>query len=209
MQDNTPDIIYISPSSYPQDKIEKDLEYLKDTDLNVYVHKNEESPFFNSFEWIIPSAFGVYILKPYFDSILSEAGKNHYDLFKKFISQYLKKGKEFNFSLIAAKESSKKLSKTYNNSLTVALEIQAKNNRVIKVLFDNSLSLEEWQGASNKIIDLFVDHYKKSPEDLLTKAINKFENKPHRKLYIIVNKSFQDIEIKDDNDLVEIYKNEK
>jgi hypothetical protein len=206
MQDQIPHIVYISPEFYSKGEIEKDLEVLKGTDLNIYVQQNENNPLFNAFEWIIPSAFGVYILKPYFDSILSEVGKDHYELLKKFISQYLKKGKKFNFSLIAAKESSKKLSKTYNNSLTVALEIQAKNNRVIKILFDNSLSIEEWQEASSKIMDLFVEHYRKSPEDVLTKAMNRFEDKPHRKLYIIINKRFQNIEIKDDNDLVEIYK---
>jgi hypothetical protein len=97
MQDKIPHLVYIFPNFYPQNEIEKELNDFENTDVNIFIRKNAEGPISNAFEWIIPSAFGVYILKPYFDSFLTEAGKDHYELLKKFISEYLKREKNLIF----------------------------------------------------------------------------------------------------------------
>ncbi|MCZ2223308.1 MAG: hypothetical protein LC122_06725, partial [Chitinophagales bacterium] len=163
---------------------------------------------FNAFEWVIPTAFGVLILKPYFEGFLSEAGKDHYVLLKKFIGDFLEKGKEYNFSVIAAKQSSEKLSQKYNKSFSVSIEMQTKNDRTIKVLYDNSISVEEWKNASEEILNIFDDHYKNYPNDELTSKIKQFDNKPHRKLYITVDKFPQKYILKDDTEMMIEFKNQ-
>jgi hypothetical protein len=208
MTNEIPDLVYIYPSFYPEDNVAKEIEAIKHPDLNIVTHKNEEGSMFNAFEWIIPTAFGVYILKPYFEGFLSEAGKDHYVLLKKFIDSFLEKGKEFNFSIMAASKSTEKLSKKYNNSFSVSVELQTKNNRIVKLLFSNSLTVEEWKEANSKILDAFEDHYKNYPNDNLTSLIKKFDDKPHRKLYIIVDKNPKDISIKDDNDMISEFRND-
>lgn len=40
-----------------------------------------------SLDWLIPSALGVYILKPYFEAFLKEAGKDHYLALKTAIAE--------------------------------------------------------------------------------------------------------------------------
>jgi hypothetical protein len=46
--------------------------------------KNEA---YASLDWFIPSALGVYILKPYFEAFLKEAGKDHYLALKTAIAE--------------------------------------------------------------------------------------------------------------------------
>jgi len=40
-----------------------------------------------SLDWFIPSALGVYIMKPYFEAFLKEAGKDHYLALKTAITE--------------------------------------------------------------------------------------------------------------------------
>gem|GEM_PF-1120526 len=209
MQNEIPDIVYIFPSFFPEEIINNELEIIQNSNLKIRTHKSEENSIYNAFEWIIPTAFGVYILKPYFEGFLSEAGKDHYTLLKKFVNNFLEKGKEYNFSVIAAKESPDKLSKNYNKSFTISLEIQTKNNRVIKVLFDNSLSIEEWKKSSDEILNIFQEHYENFPNDKLTTMIQNFDDKPHRKLYITVDKIPQNYLLRDDTGMMLEFKNIK
>jgi len=202
MNKDIPALIYRFPSFYSEDKVAEEMEAIKHPSLNIITHKNQEGSMFNAFEWIIPTVFGVCILKPYFEGFLTEAGKDHYVLLKNFIGSFLEKGKEFNFSVMASSKSTEKLSKKYNNSFSVSVELQTKNDRVVKLLFSNSLTIEEWKEANSKILDAFDDHYKNYPNDNLTSLIKKFDDKPHRKLYITIDKKQKELVLKDDNDLV-------
>ena len=207
MQKEIPDLVYIFPSSYSEAVVAEEISEIEHPQLLITTHKNQEGSIFNALEWYIPTAFGVYILKPYFEGFLSEAGKDHYVLLKRFINRFLEKGKEFNFSVIASSKSPEKLSKKYNKSFTVSVELQTKNNKVVKVLFDNSLTIEEWKSANERVLDIFENHYKDYPNDKLTVLIAKFDNKPHRKLYITIDKNPKDILIRDDNDMMLEFKN--
>lgn len=207
MQKEIPDLVYIFPSSYSEAVVAEEISEIEHPQLLIATHKNKEGSIFNALEWYIPTAFGVYILKPYFEGFLSEAGKDHYVLLKRFINRFLEKGKEFNFSVIASSQSTEKLSKKYNKSFTVAVELQTKNNKVVKVLFDNSLTIDEWKSANERVLDIFENHYKDYPNDKLTALISKFDNKPHRKLYITADKDPKDILIRDDNDMMLEFKN--
>lgn len=207
MKNEIPDLVYVYPSFYSENEVANETSIIKHPKLKIITHKSEEFSAFNSFEWIIPTAFGVYILKPYFEGFLSEAGKDHYVLLKNFIGSFLEKGKEFNFSVMASSKSTEKLSKKYNNSFSVSVELQTKNNRVVKLLFENSLTIEEWKEANAKILDAFEDHYKNYPHDNLTSLIKKFDNKPQRKLYITIDKKQKNLSLKDDNDLILEFKN--
>lgn len=42
---------------------------------------------FAGLEWFLPTAIIVYIAKPYFESFLTEAGRDHYQLLKKALSK--------------------------------------------------------------------------------------------------------------------------
>jgi hypothetical protein len=89
------------------------------------------------------------------------------------------------------------------------LEIQTKNNRVIKVLFDNSLSIEDWKKSSDEILNIFQEHYENFPNDKLTTMIQNFDDKPQRKLYITVDKIPQNYLVRDDTGMMLEFKNIK
>ena len=55
--------------------IEDKIRGFNSSHLNLKVQKVEKDAWI-AFEWVVPTAFGVYILKPYFDSFLKEAGKD-------------------------------------------------------------------------------------------------------------------------------------
>tara|TARA_B100001063_G_scaffold238043_1_gene259769 strand:+ start:547 stop:1173 length:627 start_codon:yes stop_codon:yes gene_type:complete len=59
---------------------------LKSSNFIVSEKELRNTPY-ASLDWLIPTAFGLYILKPYFDEFLKEAGKDHYKILKSAISE--------------------------------------------------------------------------------------------------------------------------
>ena len=56
-------------------------------------------------EWAIPTAVVVYLIKPYFETLLKEAAKDHYPILKKAIANLAFRSKnEINMSIIASNE---------------------------------------------------------------------------------------------------------
>ena len=157
---------------------------------------------YNGFEWIIPTAFGAYILKPYFDAFLSEAGKDHYDILKKSLKTLIKKGKQFETKVVASDQSPDKLSNSYTQSLTVSIEFQTIDNRHIKLLFDNNLSLQDWNKGLENFIQLISENYESYPNDKLTERIKELNTKENRIIYVLINPVTRELELFDDMKLL-------
>jgi hypothetical protein len=196
-----PDIVLIYPIEFPDKLITEEMEAFKVGNLNIAIQKVENGPY-NSFEWIVPTAFGVYILKPYFDSFLSEAGKDHYLLLKKGLKKIAEKGKQISIKLITASQSTQKLSGTYNQSLVLSIMIQTKNNRRIKLLFDNDLEKEDWDNAIDEILDFVIENYEEYPNDKLNKLINIVNDDERNTIYAKINQQSKLIEFFDDKSLI-------
>lgn len=146
-----PALVFIYPETFAEEQINEDLADVQTDGLDLRVLK-KDSGAFASFEWVIPTAFGAYILKPYFDAFLSEAGKDHYNFLKKTLNKFIEKGKQYKSPLIAASQSTDKLSKTYNQSFVVSLEFQTVNNRHLKMLFEESLEISDWQNGLDQML---------------------------------------------------------
>jgi len=76
-----PDIILTYPTGFPEELIIQEIKEIHADKLDLKILKKDNTNFM-AFEWIIPTMFIVYILKPYFNSFLSEAGKDHYNILK-------------------------------------------------------------------------------------------------------------------------------
>lgn len=200
-----PDIVLIYPTKFPKELIEKEISNFHSDKLDLKIIKEDYGNFM-AFEWVIPTAFGVYILKPYFDSFLSEAGKDHYHILKKGLKNIIEKGKLIKASLIAAPESTEKLSKKYNQSLVISLIIQTKNNRQIKLLFDNDLEKSDWDNAIDELLDFVIENYESFPRDKLTKSIDGKSDKEYEIICAIINPDTKKIEFQDDIELIKKYK---
>lgn len=145
-------------------------------------------------------------MKPYFDAFLSEAGKDHYNLLKKSLKKLVEKGKVYKTISVASSTSPDKLSKKYNQSLTVSIEFQTIDNGHLKLLFDNELSIEDWNNAIEQFSNLISENYEKFPNDYLTKEILKLNTKQHRIIYVVINPETKTLELKDDLKMLESYK---
>ena len=198
MNSETPDIIFIYPDTYSDEKISEETIELFCSGLNIKIQK-EENKVFSALEWIIPTAFGVYILKPFFDAFLSEAGKDFYVILKKSLKKVVEKGKQYNYVLITASQSTKKLSGNYNQSITVSLNIETKNKRHIKLLFDNDLQKEDWDNAIDQMLDYIIENYENSPNDSLTQKISSINDNERKTIYGKINPKTKLVEFFDDN----------
>ena len=201
-----PHIVLIYPSNFPDELISEETIELNSSGLNVEVQKVENEPY-NALEWILPTAFGVYILKPFSDAFLSEAGKDFYILLKKALKKVAEKGKQFNYKLITARESTQKLSGNYNQSVAVSINIQTKNNRRVKLLFDNDLEKEDWDNAIDQLLEYVIENYENCPNDSLTKKINSINETEHKTIYGKINPETKIVEFFDDNMMFSEFKN--
>lgn len=206
MNNKIPDIILIYPSTFSDEKISEETSELFSSGLNLKIQK-EENKAFSAFEWIIPTAFGMYILKPFFDAFLSEAGKDFYLILKKNLKKFVEKGKQYNYRLITASQSTNKLSADYNQSITISLVIETKNKRHIKLLFNNDLEKEDWDYAIDQILDYVIDNYENYPEDKLSKRIYSINDNEKKVIYGQINPDSKLVEFFDDNMLFSKYKN--
>lgn len=205
MNENIPDIVLIYPSNFPDEEIAKEVTEFYSEKLNLKIQKNENEPF-SAFEWILPTAFGVCILKPYFDSFLSEMGKDHYLILKNGLKKVLENGKKYKISLITATKSTEKLSNSYNQSLVISIIIQIKNNRQIKLLFDDNLSKDDWENAIEQLLVFVLENYEKYPNDKLSKRIEKLNIEERKMIYSKINPETKLIEFFDDNAMVYEFK---
>ena len=56
--------------------------------------------------------------------------------------------------------------------MLVPIELQTKNNRHIKLLFDNELDKTDWEDAIDQLLDLVIENYESYPNDKLSERIN-------------------------------------
>lgn len=182
----TPDI-YIEISDYFSDdyidSVDKDLR-IDNLDLVVQATK-KETPFAAQ-EWIIPSLIGVYVLKSYFDGFLKEAGKHHFLLLKNWLITNTEILKPITTQTVVAVGGENKIDPSNTQSKTFSIHSIILDGVTLKFLFDDNLSIEQWQTSSISALILLEDYFENKPnnqlEIMLTNA------KPQRQmLFAVIN----------------------
>jgi len=202
---NTPDIVLQYPTEFPEELIEKELLSIYEHKLNLKYFKEEPKKFM-AFEWVMPTLFGIYILKPYFSAFLTEAGKDHYQILKNGLKKIIEKGKIITAKTIAASNSTEKLSKKYNQSLVISLTIQTKSNKQIKLLFNNDLDKSDWDTAIDELLDFVIENYESFPEDKLSQSLNRINTRDTETIYGMMNSDTKKLEFYNDEDLIKKFK---
>ena len=197
-----PDIGIIYPDYFPEDFGEIVTSDIANEKLNLYI-KREEPRIWNSVEWAIPGLIAAYILKPYFESFLKEAGKDHYQLLKKCLNKLLKLNKDAPVETVVSDLSPKKVDKNNTQSKAISVHIELKDNRKIKLLFDNQLDIEDWTNAMERILDKVLNHYEAYPEDELTLELEPLEKDPRFQIFGKIDAETKEWEFLDLNRLVE------
>lgn len=205
MENKIPDILLVYPSEFIDELIEKEIALFNHKNIDIKVLKSDNKTFM-ALEWIIPTGFIVYILKPYFTAFLSEAGKDHYQILKKGLKKLIEKAKYIKAGFIASKYSTQKISKSYSQSVVISIIFQTRDNKPIKLLFDNKLELSEWENSIDEVLELLVENYNSYPEDRLTKMTQNLNYKAGKEIYAIINPESKKIELLDDNEMFKKYK---
>lgn len=195
--------LYLSyPEKYPEELIASEISEFYNEKLKIILEKNDYGAF-NGVEWYMPTILVAIVLQPYFNGFMSEMGKDHYVKLKTGLKKIISFGKRTNYISVASKHSPDKLSKTYNQSLAVSLTFETKNNKKIKLLFDNTIEKSDWDNAIDQIFDLIIENYEKFPNDKLTNRISDLESDERKSLYAIINSNTKQIEIFDEKGMLD------
>lgn len=174
------------PDKLPKHITDDLLVDIKDTGVNIQVTPQEPQMYASSVEWAVPGMIAAYILKPYFESFLGEAGKSHYEVVSKWLHKVLAIGRSLIAKRVSASSSPDKKIDS-KQSAGVSVYLQTKNNIRIKLLFDEQLSLEEWQKAMDDMLDIILMHYQGNGSDVLTQALVE-QNVIRGVVYALINR---------------------
>jgi len=191
-----PHIGIIYPNYFPEDFGEVVTSDFKHEKLNLYLER-EEPKIWSSVEWAIPGIIATYILKPYFEAFLKEAGKDHYNLLKKGLNKLLKLNKNAPVETLTSSMSTKKVDKENTQSKAISIHIEIKDGRKLKLLFDNELEVEDWTNGLENILDRVQNHYLEFPNDELTLKLEPLEKDPRFQIFAIMNKETKEWEFLD------------
>ncbi len=150
-------VVFVYSDIIPENIINKIVEENND-DININIEKRISGPY-ACIEVLIPTAFILFILKPYTESFLSEMGKDHYEIIAKLIKntakKFIGKDKIVPIKVITSTDSPKKTGK-YSIAFSVMLKISEKYR--IKFLFEESLSINEIEEYSNRIVQFITNN---------------------------------------------------
>lgn len=191
-----PHLGIIFPNYFPENFGEVVTSDFKHEKLNIHIER-EEPKVWSSLEWAIPGLVAVFILKSYFDGFLKEAGKDHYHLLKKGLIKTLKLNKDAKVETLISGESINKLDKENTQSKAISIHIEIKDNRKIRLLFDNEMEIEEWTNGLENFLDRVQNHYIDFPNDELTLKLESFENNYNSEIFAVLNKETKDWEFFD------------
>ena len=194
------------PESMPDFASDKIVSGLQATGLNIKVLKRPELGAMNALEWIIPTAIAIYIFKSYFDGFLKEAGKDHYTILKTWLKKFADNGRLIKVHTIYATQSSSKRPNNNTQSKSVSLLLQTKNGKIIKLLFDNDLTKEDWDNAIDQLLNFAIENYEKYPNDNLTKELERLDPDTRQKIYAIIDKDTKKLLFYGDRDLIHLHR---
>lgn len=163
----TPDI-YISISDFFSDEyIESVNKDLRTDNLGLVVETTKRGAGFASPEWVIPSLIGVYILKSYFDGFLKEAGKHHFSLLKNWLTTNTEILKPITTKTVSSEGSTNKIDPNNTQSKTFSIHTIILDGVTLKFLFDDNLSIEQWQTSSISALNLLADYFENKNDNEL------------------------------------------
>ncbi|MBO6561109.1 MAG: hypothetical protein JJ959_11250 [Nisaea sp.] len=119
-----------------------------------------------SLEWAMPTLLVVYILKPYFNAFLTEAGSDHYRILKNALSQLLRHlfGKR-------PETRPKKRSRIFS------IQTYTQDQRSLKFIFPEGLCHQDYDTSLDTLLQLLQSHHSNGKTDQLSKLIDSTADK--------------------------------
>ena len=122
-------------------------------------------------EWLAFPAIAVFLLKPYFDSFLKEAGKDHYHGLKKALKglwgQLFSKDRKFQATIVTA-SGVKKL----EYSMLFAIYAAVDDGKLVKLLIPEECSEEEYSAIIEVFLNFVESCHSEKSENKITINLN-------------------------------------
>jgi hypothetical protein len=153
-------------------------------------------------EWALPTVVVAYLLKPFFEVFLQEAGKDLYLLTKSNLKKFIVTNRELKTKLISARQSTEKLSKRYDQSLTVSLKANLHPNLRVTILISENINDKEIDNMLEGMFEVLAYLYaecKKHDDNSQTRYQND--------LFLISNNLIKQWELLDRRQMGERYRN--
>jgi len=142
------------------DVILSDFEKSISSEGLLFKSKCREPEIFMSMEWAVPSIIVAYLSKPYFESFLKEAGKDHYQLVKKgFICLF--------GHIFGEKPETREVCRSQLFSIVTKLH----DDRTAKFVFPEGVNTREYEKSLDSLYELVSSHYNSYPNDELSHLI--------------------------------------
>ena len=114
-------------------------------------------------EWLSVPAIAVFLLRPYFDSFMKEAGKDHYHVLKRGLKalwgKLFSKDRKFRVAIVTASGV-----KELEYSMAFAVYAEFDDGKLVKLLIAEDCSEEEYFASIEEFLDL-VESYHSGESD--------------------------------------------
>jgi hypothetical protein len=175
------------------------------TDDMVIKGVRTETELWAANEWIIPTTFIVAVTNLFFKSFFEEASKDVYKMLKSRLKKYIIKRRELKTQLIAATASSDKLSKNYDQSLSISLKARLHTRLLVNVMISEKVEdgeVDEMLEGMFQVLELlYQDCQQQAPEENIDN-----ESRPNE-VYLLANPETGQWDILTLKQMSERYKN--
>jgi len=188
-----PDIGIIYNEHLPSDLFDEFKRSLAQEGLNLDVQSRPDTGPFACAEWFIPTVIMAFIAKSYFDGFLKEAGKDHYGILKKKLSETTQKAMEIPRIEPTIFATEGKVSGNNPYSLAFSIYAEANDKSTFKLLLPKPSEANNYSEIVQVFLE-FLNDYHSGVKSLESIGFSPNEKIPANHIFVHMNQSTKKIE---------------
>jgi hypothetical protein len=153
-------------------------------------------------EWTIPTQIIIYLAGAFITSFLAESGKDAYKGVRNALKKFIINNHAIKTKLITASDSSDKLSKSYDQSLSISMRVKLHQRIALTVLFPGSMPKEE----ADTMLDGLFDSLRSMKKDLSAENDQNLQG-PQIQLFLIADPDKKSWMMLDHKQMMDKYRN--
>lgn len=178
---------------------------LSTPELKIKGIRHESDRLFAAFEWTIPTTFIVMVSGLFFKAFMDEAGKDAYQMLKSRLKAYILKRREIKTTLVAASQSTNKLSRTYDQSMSVSMKARLHSRLMVNVMISENVEGQDADDMLEGVFEVLQMLYNQCQEAAPEEQIKK--NVRPEEIYLVANAETKLWEILSPKEMTERYRN--
>jgi len=189
------------PLNYPKSLLES-LEYeLGKFDITVK-SRERDLGVMAAIEWTIPTQIMIYMAAAFSTSFLTEAGKDTYKEIRNALKKFITTNHAIKTKIITSSGSPDKLSKSYDQSLSISMRVKLHQRIALTVLFPDIMPKEE----ADAMLDGLFDSLKAIKKELSAES-NQNLQQTQIQLFLIADPNKKSWVMLDSKQMMDKYRN--